>query len=149
MNDLYDKRPIANAIAYADNLIFHMSCPSATNAIVALQQLIDTIYHWANDNGLVLNICKCYYMLVPPSKKSSIVIHKEPHTSSVPLKRANVILVLGIAITFDLSWSVHAAGVRAKINKMHGVLARFGHSLGINTRCTVFISAVRPHLTYA
>ena len=66
----------------------------------------------------------------------------------MPLKLAEVITVQGVAITSDQSWSVHAAGVRATINKKLGVLACFDHSLDINTRCSVFISAVRPHLTY-
>ena len=127
MNHLFEKLPIANAIAYANDLTLHMSCPITTNAIVALRQLINTVYQWANDNVFVLNICKCYYFLVPPSKKSRIVIHKDPHISNVPLKRADVITELGVAITCDQSWLVYATAVRAKINKKLGVVARSGH----------------------
>ena len=110
-----------------------MSCPSANNFNVALQQLIDAVYQWANDNRLMLNICKCHYMFVPPNKKRSIVILKKPHISNVPLKCVDAITVLGVPITSDLLRSVDAAAVRATINKKLGVLACFGHSLDINT----------------
>ena len=56
--------------------------------------------------------------------------------------------IIGVTITSDLNWSVHAKHVRPSVTKMISVVNRFGCSLNSDVCCRILNAFIIPKLNY-
>ena len=133
-NDLFTHLPVGCATGYADDVIISASGGTASEAMTALQHLVDIVSEWSSANCLHLNLVKCKTMLIAPRKKaasqtnqcSSLVI-KGPSVAKV-----EALCILDVTFTSDLDWRMHTKSVRGRMACKLGVLRRVSRSL--NTR---------------
>ena len=88
-----------------------------------LQLDINTLVNWICQQCLSLQPAKCCYMLVSRKRTSSL---PPPilYVSGSPLQRVTSVRYLGVELTQDLSWSLHASHLCAKARQLIGLLYR-------------------------
>ena len=115
----------------------------------SIQDDINTICLWIEDNNLKLNASKCCYVLF--SKKSQPCL---PNTQLLiqdqALQRVTSFKYLGVTFSYDGSWSAHITNVCQNARKVLGLLyRRFSQGSHSDTLLYLYKMLVRPHLEYA
>ena len=115
-----------------------------------LQNDVDRLCVWTNDNFLKFNSKKCKFMIV--SRKRSPTLPSSPIVvDSSPLDKVDSYKYLGVWITSSLNWSaLQIDEICLKARRQIGFLYRslYGYAGG-NTFLSLYLSHVRPHLEYA
>ena len=96
---------------YADDLMLYKSI-SSPNDFHAVQQDIDAIQRWSADNYLTLNPSKCKSMII--SRKRGLQPPSPLYLNGMPLDIVDSFRYLGVALSSDLSWSLHVTNVCSK-----------------------------------
>ena len=114
-----------------------------------LQELICRIEQWSTKNYLDFNTSKCIYMIVL-RKRNPPVPDVPLHLFGSTLERVDCYKYLGVLLTDDLSWSMHAETVCQKVRRVLGLLYRrfYGHASQESLK-QLYLSLVLPHLEYA
>ena len=86
-NDLFTHLSAGCATGYADNVTISASEGTASEAVAALQHLIDIVSEWSSANCLHLNPVKCKTMLIATRKKAASQTNQ---CSSLVIKGASV-----------------------------------------------------------
>jgi hypothetical protein len=87
-------------------------------------------------------------MFFPISSRASLI---KPHILSLdgkPLSTVDHMTILGVDISYDLSWTRQALKTCGKISGRLAVLRRLGGSMNVNTRRQVFNGFVKSKMTY-
>ena len=114
-----------------------------------LQQDVNKLASWVDDNKLTLNSKKCKYMIISRLQKKSIP-NCAIQLSGQPLERVRQYKYLGVVITEDLTWSTHISKITSKARKVVGLIYRQFYSMSSTpSLLQLYISLVRPHLEYA
>ena len=114
-----------------------------------LQQDVEALGEWANNNYLTFNPAKSKAMVF--SRKRRLV----PFPSYFKLNGSKLEIVgsvkyLGITISSDLTWSKHINIISSKARKLVGLLFRqFYRCADTDTIRKLYIAIIRPHLEYA
>ena len=146
-NDLFTHLPAGSVTGYADDVTISARGGTASEAMAALQHLVDIVSEWSSANCLHLNPVKCKTMLIAPRKKAASQTNQ---CSSLVIKGASVaqveaLCILGVTFTSDLDW-LHAKGVRSRMACKLGVLRRVSGSLNTRSRALIFKAWVKPLL---
>ena len=64
------------------------------------------------------------------------------------LRSADSLCILGVTISADLKWLINEFNVRSSVNKLIGVLNRFGDTLNVNARQRILQAIITPKLAY-
>ncbi len=148
INDLLTTLPKEGSVCYADDLTLIGKGDTAVEALHDLQTLVDKVSAWSHANMLTLNAKKCSVMIVSAKLRGSIPSSPPIMLDGSSLETVRQITLLGVIIADDLSWSLQANKVRAKVNGRLGVLRRFGRVLNTKTRLQLYNAFVKPHLMY-
>ena len=115
------------------------------------QHDINRLYDWSLRWGLAYNLDKCVVRRITRKRNSSI-----PSLATSPYEaRGDALAVvfsqkdIGFLVTDKLTWSSQIECVVAKANRMLGFLRRNCADIGTDSRRTLYLSFVRPHLGYA
>ena len=133
---------------YADDIALYKVIQSPLD-YQSIQDDINTICLWTEDNNLKLNASKCCYVLF--SKKSQPCL---PNTQLLindqALQRVTSFKYLGVTFSYDGSWSAHITNVCQNVRKVLGLLyRRFSQGSRSDTLLYLYKMLVRPHLEYA
>ena len=137
----------AELIPYADDILLYKRIKTLED-YVELQQDIDLLFHWAQNNSMAFNTSKCKYMVV--SRKHNPSLPPTLCLGGTPLERVHMYKYLGVILTSNLSWSEHINSVYMKARKLIGLLYRrfYAHTNQL-TLFKLYIALIRPHLEYA
>lgn len=145
VNDLYELLSSFN-LSYADDLkIFRVIASSAD--CVELQEDINRLLIWCDDNGMRVNSKKC--KVISFSRSNSISLHQYNMGLDF-LERVDSICDLGVTIDSKLRFNEHISIITAKAFTVLGFIRR--HASGFtDIYClkTLFCSLVRSILEYA
>ena len=134
---------------FADDLLLHKIIRSLHDHY-DLQRDVDSLVQWLLDHKLTLNVKKCKSLLISRKRTSPLSNHPPIMVQCYPLDKVWSYRYLGVLITADLTWSVHAASVCTKARKHLGLLyRRFYNCATPNTLKTLYTAYIRPHLEYA
>jgi Reverse transcriptase (RNA-dependent DNA polymerase) len=149
INNLLNSITPGTVVAYADDITIVSSGCTPAEAASHAESVILHVYSWSTNNGLILNLSKCYTMFISCNSKQQ---HKASDFTiglkSERIKAVDELKILGVLLTADLKWTAHATRVRQSVSKMTGVLNRFGCSLNTTVRCRVLCAFILPKLTY-
>ena len=133
---------------YADDILLYRPIRQASD-YQRLQQDVEALGKWANDNYLTFN----------PSKSKATVFSRKRHPVQAPsylslngstLEIVDSVKYLGITISSDLSWTKHINIISSKARKLVGLLFRqFYRCADADIIRKLYIAIVRPHLEYA
>ena len=90
---------------------------------VSVQENINTIWEWSQQNALTLNPTKCKFMMIS-RKKNSLLPPAPLHLGGRLLECVNSYKYLGVHLSSDLSWSNHTQHVSVKAKKLIGLIYR-------------------------
>ena len=105
-----------NITMYADDLLLHreINCPEDH---LKLQQDVNKIANWINENKLTLNSKKCKYMIVSRCCGRSAP-SCTPTLNGQPLDRVHQYKYLGVLLIDDLTWSIHISEITSKARRI-------------------------------
>ena len=88
-----------------------------------VQQGIDNVSDWVEDNNLCLNSTKCKFMIISKLRNRGVqnptlILHNNP------LEQVTEYKYLGVIITSTLSWSTHISSISTKARRLVGMLYR-------------------------
>ena len=136
-------------MAYADDVTLVGKRRTADEARCDLQEMINIMAEWSQNNSLTLNISKCHVMYILANLSNKLPSCDLPiMLNGQALSIVQQLTILGVTITSDLSWTAHADKVCAKVNGRLAVLRRCGRHLNANTRLRLFNAFVKPVLLY-
>lgn len=146
MNSLTNVCPNSIFIKYADDLtILHLLRDQEDDK---LQDEIDNVLAWSNNNGLSLNFSKCFVMDVLTKKSlnpTSVKLHDD-----VFVQQSSSLLLLGCYLSLDMRWSIHVNYLIKKASRRLYLLIHLKRAnCPANVIFTVYISFIRPILLYA
>ncbi|CAB3372506.1 Hypothetical predicted protein [Cloeon dipterum] len=111
----------------------------------ALQNDLDRVYIWCENNGMLLNQRKSYAMDITRARTP---LYFEYTVNGAPIEYVNKQRLLGVNISSNLRWDVHTDAVRAKAARVLNFAAR--NLLGCTQRVkrVAYLSLVKPILTF-
>ena len=133
---------------YADDIALYEVIQSPLD-YQSIQDDINTICLWTEDNNLKLNASKCCYVLF--SKKSQpCLLNTQLLINDQALQRVTSFKYLGVTFSYDGSWSAHITNVCQNARKVLGLLyRRFSQGSHSDTLLYLYKMLVRPCLEYA
>ena len=135
-------------IIYADDIALYQIIHSPIDFIL-VQQNINSICAWVEQNSLLLNTLKCCYLLF--SRKPTPTLPSSPLLiNNTVLRLAKEFKYLGVTFSSDASWTPHINTICLKTRKLVGMLFRkFYCHIDSLSLLKLYLSTVRPHLEYA
>ena len=138
----------SNLILYADDILLYRAIKCESDYSV-LQDDINTINYWVEENHMQFNTAKCKYMLIS-HKRHKTTSPTALTIASHQIDKVESFKYLGLLFTSDLSWSKHITSVCNKARRLLGLLyRRFYQQSEPETLLKLYMSLVRPHLEYA
>ena len=133
---------------YADDLLLYRVINSAEDYKL-LQDDINTLAKWVDNNHLTLNASKCKCMVISRLKKRSIpFVPLKLHEQA--MEKVSQYKYLGVIIKEDLTWSSHINEITTKARRMVGLSYRqFYAWTSTPALLQLYKSIVRPHVEYA
>ena len=135
-------------IIYADDIALYQIIHSPSDFIL-VQQDINSICAWVDENSLLLNTLKGCYLLF--SRKPTPTFPSSPLlVNNTVLHMAKEFKYLGVTFSSDASWTPHINTICLKSRKLVGMLFRkFYCHTDSHSLLKLYLSTVRPHLEYA
>ena len=148
INDLPDCLNNCKSILYADDTLLYYSAKSAKDLQAIINDDLQSLSHWLNNNLLTLNYDKTKFMIFTNRQRST------PSDINITINNKTVLQAtsfkyLGLTLTPDLSWQQHIDNMITKINRRLGVLRRIKQFLNLDTRCILYTSLILPLFDYA
>jgi hypothetical protein len=131
---------------FADDTCLYIEVDDSEEAAEALNEDLDKIQTWA-DRWLV--------NFSPPKTEDMLITNKRnrPHPvlklGGEDIKQVTSHKHLGVHLTKDLSWKLHAEETAKKANKCLGIIRPLKHRLDRHSLETLYTSFVRPVIEYA
>ena len=131
---------------FADDLKFYRTISSVLDC-QALQNDIDELLHWCQENGMKMNTSKC--KVISFSRRLDAINHSY-YIDSKSLERVNSICDLGVTVDSRLRFHEHVSSTTAKAFAVLGFIRRqTTHFTDVYTLKTLYCSLVRSILEYA
>ena len=113
-----------------------------------LQEVVNYISTWTNNNNMKLNISKCKELIIDFSKDKRIFPSLQIADNYI--NRVESAGILGITLQSNMKWNVHVENIIKKASKRLYILRLLRRSNANNeTLITVYCTVIRPILEYA
>ena len=133
-------------LLFADDLKIYKTV-SCTSDCVLVQQDLQRIMEWCNENGMCLNADKCFYIKYTQKKKT---LDFEYKINGVTLQKVNEIKDLGVILDQKLQLTAHVNHVVKKSAQMLGFVRRTTKEFrSIRLKIILYNALVRSNLEYA
>ena len=128
-----------------DSTIFEICNPTSVSV---LQQSAAVIANWSNDNGMRINRMKTNEIIISLCRNPVFL----PYINIVgaAIERVSQVKVLGVTLSFDLSWNMHVDGIVSKARTRVFLIYQLKRAgIGQCDLVRIYISVVRPVVEYA
>lgn len=143
INDLLTS--LSSCYGFADDLKIYRSIKSGYDCAL-LQEDLEKIAKWCDDNGMVLNLGKCAVISITHSPNKICFVYG---LANVVLERVSSIKDLGVIIDEKLSFKQHVEMITRKSYKMLGFIFRCGkYFRDQSSMLLLFNALVRNRLEY-
>lgn len=144
INDLTTTLPLYK---YVDDCTAYEIISRSTNN-VTLQTDLNSVNTWTETNNMRLNVKKTKEFRV--SFLKTPVIPDQLTINNIPLDIVKSFKLLGITITSDLTWNIHADNTCAKASKrLYALRILKRNGVPVADLLTIFCTFIRPVLEYA
>ena len=145
IDDIVSQVKSAKILLFADDIKIFKPINSYQDCI-ALQQDLDGISRWCENNKLYLNTSKCYFIRFTRCKTPVIFDYV---TGINKVLQVDVIKDLGVIFDSKLSFKQHIFSISMRARKLWGFIARSCANFDIIVLKTLYISLVRSVLEYS
>ena len=132
---------------YADDSVIYCTGDNINDITCLLQDSIDSIITWYNNNRLVINAEKSKSMIICPKNKPHD--HLNVLVNDQVLLQVNDMKYLGININSKMSWTTHVNMLAKSVSYKLLQLRRTISFTSYKVRNTLFMSTIQPCLDYA
>ncbi len=145
INDLHFNLPY---FKYVDDVTVASVAHDANDN--TLQQAVDYLVCWCNDNGMLLNVSKTKEMIVHFGRRESNSVPPMLTAHGSNIERTTSFKLLGVYFSSDLSWGTHVSFILKKSAKRFYVLYHLVRA-GVDWHdiIAVYCSLIRSILEYA
>lgn len=145
VNDLVAVLKYSECFMYADDLKFCRITESDLD-IVLLQRDIDLLANWCDENGMTLNVNKCYHVKFTRKTK---FIQSAYNINGIPVQEVEQMRDLGVLFDRQLTFVPHIENVVKKASRMLGFVIRNVSCFRRNkTKILLYNCLVRSSLEY-
>ncbi|EFA13487.1 putative RNA-directed DNA polymerase from transposon BS-like Protein [Tribolium castaneum] len=145
INDICGSLSTCAKLLFADDLKIYTEIKSIEDCLT-LQNNINAVVKWCNENRLYLNPSKCNVMSYTKKREFLEFVYD---ISSVTLHRTFIIKDLGVIFDTELAFSEHIRDVTARAIKSYGFIYRNCRDFkNLSVMKTLFFSLVRSKLEY-
>ncbi len=136
---------------YADDTNLQASDPDLSVLEQKLNDDLESLSKWLNENRLVVNTDKTVCMILSTHQSRATLTNctLKLKVGDKHIKQVNEGKLLGIIIDESLTWDKHIYKMCNKIRKKLGLLKRLKKCIPSNTLIMLFNSLVLPHFDYA
>ena len=117
INDLPACLQNTTVTLFADDTALYCSSQSAHELRTMLNEDLDRLAHWLQQNKLTLKISKSKFMLTGGPKKLKSLSKVTLNTKNKELDKVSTYKYLGVVISETLTWDNHVEYISSKINK--------------------------------
>ena len=142
--------PLSNGtmLLYADDLLLYRAIRDYQD-IMYIQQDINLLQSWIQENCLQFNALKCKYMLIS-RKRQPLVLHAPLTINDLAIERVDHFKYLGVWLSHNLTWNKHIEEICKNASKQIGMIyRRFYQNSSKETLLQLYVSLIRPCLEYA
>ncbi|CAB3989417.1 Hypothetical predicted protein [Paramuricea clavata] len=151
INDLPLSIPHGDIDMYADDSTITTSAKTINQLNENLNQAMDEVSNWCNDNKMMPNTDKTKCMLITSWQKRLHIPQNEDlcvSLNDIVLENVTSKPLLGVTMNHNLSWEDHINTTVSKINRSIAVLRRIKQYLPLQTRKLFFNAHILPHMDY-
>jgi ribonuclease HI len=151
VGSIMDKYNLGGCL-FADDVVIAASNPSTQTATNKLQQALNEIVTWADEEGLSFNVSKSHAVLFYGQKQHDPPIYHPIYLKNQDIAYKNETMYLGVLITDQLSWSNHFNMVFNRAKKDMVMISKSLHKkYGPSPKLThwIYTGIIRPKITYA
>ena len=131
-------------IMYADDSTLYRQINSHDDEL-KLQEDLNNIMYWSSVNGMKLNAAKCSFMDITLSNFRRFGRYS---INNLPLAHTDHVKLLGLNISYNLSWNFHTESVRSKSAKLIAFVSRNLKGCTRKVKQQSYLTLIRPILTY-
>jgi len=146
LNDLMNIKSCSQILKYADDalVLFSVHADSDNLNLNRLQNLLNEIVEFYDDNELVLNSSKSQYLSFGKPGKEGVEII----LNSAGFKKCERLTYLGITISNGLNFSSYLEDVVKRLSQTNGVISNIRYKLPIPVLQKFYYGHLHSHLTY-
>ena len=135
---------------FADDSSVHTSSASIETIRSSLQQSLDDIYSWCNNNQMVLHPKKSKSMLITSRQKHQLqplALNLKLNTEAV--EQVSSHRVLGVVVDHELRWHIHIHNICKRISQNLYLLNKLRHYVSIDACKSFFHAHCLSHINFA
>lgn len=136
-------------ILYADDTLLYYSSNFAKDIEKYVNEDLNLISQWLDNNLLTLNCIKSKFLLFGSSSRLKAFADISIYINEHQLARERTFKYLGITFAENLSWSDHLDKILTKVNQRIGLLRRVKAFIPTKARLTVYNALILPLFDYA
>jgi len=155
INDINNSLGSASCNIYADDVLLYCAESDVDEVNSALQESLDNIKNWYDNNLLVVNASKSNAMIVTTRQKETHLVRQGHSDATTKLKIDEIPLInvacfkyLGVTLDKNLSWDAHINALCKELNGMVWILTRLRQFLSHDCLMHIYQSLVQPKLDY-
>lgn len=133
---------------FADDTLFYMKFKNKNNMEIKLNNELDKIYSWLNNNHLRVNTSKTKYMVFAPNLKIWKGLSLNISIGQAMLEQVSQYKYLGLVIDTKLTWIPHIKHLSSKLSRTLGIMYRTRHYLNKQSLYLIFHSLFLSHIKY-
>ena len=156
VNDINNNLDSTCCNLYADDVLIYCSGKELSDVNSKMQNSLDIMKEWYDNNLLVINSSKSCTMLVTTRQREALLNNSENVQSHIDLMLNGDHLnyvenckYLGVEIDKNLSWCTHIQELCKQLNNMVWTLARLRKFLPRTSLIEIYKSIVQPKIDYA
>ncbi len=147
INDMPNIVKHCKILLYADDTLLYYSSKSASDIEKYVNEDLNLISQWLDQNLLTLNCKKSKFVLFGSNSRLKSFTNISIHVNEHQLARERTFKYLGITFSENLTWSDHLNNISTKLNQRIGLLRRIKAFIPLKTRLIIYNALILPLLT--
>ncbi len=148
INDMPNIVKHCKILLYADDTLLYYSSKSASDIEKYVNEDLNLISQWLDQNLLTLNCKKSKFVLFGNNSRLKSFTNISIHVNEHQLARERTFKYLGITFSENLTWSDHLNNISTKINQRIGLLRRIKAFIPLKTRLIIHNALILPLFDY-
>ena len=132
-------------LLYADDILLYRAIRDYRD-LICIQQDINLLHSWIQENCLQFNVTKCKYLLI--SRKRQPLVPPVPlNINDLVIEKVDHFKYLGVWLSHNLTWNKHIEEICKNASKQ--IFMIFYQNSSKEALLQLYVSLIRPRLEYA
>ena len=146
INDIVNSIKNSKINLFADDTLLYYSDHNVDNAIIKINEDLNELQKWLQENNLSLNIKKTKAMII--NKRNLTNIKNNIIFNGEKIDIVSEIKYLGVMLDEKLNFEPHTKYILNKITKKYHILRRINRKTTAHSQILLYNSLISPHFDY-